>query len=90
MKHTIYFKTQQEMLDYFPDGVVPNNFLAIIGDEESGKTVLFSSTNNIDGSSEEIGGYVDTPETKAELSYATEKTEDILVGQHTSTVEIQN
>ena len=87
MKHSIYFKSQEELQTYFPDGV-PNNFLAIVEDED--KTVLFSSTNNIDGTGESIGGYVDNPETIAELSYATTKSETILVGDSQSTIVVED
>lgn len=77
-KHTIYFKTVQEMNDYFPDGV-PNNFLAIVNNGED-KTLLYTSSNNeqLGGPTEAQGGYNDSPETTKELSDATDKSEDIL------------
>lgn len=76
MKITQYFKTVQELNDYYPNGV-PSTVLAIV--EE--KNVLYTSSNNEfigGGPVENQGGYIDSPETVAEIGTATVKTETIL------------
>lgn len=49
MKHTQYFKNETEFNNYFPDGVVPSNVLAVIGEYEK----VYTQTNNINGTSYE-------------------------------------
>lgn len=70
MKLTKYFKTVQEMNNYYPNGV-PSNVLAIV---EEGN-VLYTSSNNevMGGPSESQGGYIDSPT-------AVDKSEEILYG----------
>lgn len=74
MKHTIHFKTVEEMNNYFPEGV-PNNFLAIVQEEDSEEAVLYTSSNNYTGTgkTESQGGYIDSP-------VAVDKSEEILYG----------
>lgn len=93
MKITQFFKTQEEMLNYYNNDVknIPSSVLAIVGEEDEDK-VLYTNTNNqsVSGEMSEQGGYVDSPETLAELSYATSKSEEILVGNENSTIEVVN
>lgn len=93
MKITQFFKTQEEMLRYYNNDVknIPSSVLAIVGEEDEDK-VLYTNTNNqsVSGEMSEQGGYVDSPETLAELSYATSKSEEILVGNENSTIEVVN
>ena len=93
MKITQFFKTQEEMLRYYNNDVknIPSSVLAIVGEEDEDK-VLYTNTNNqsVSGEMNTEGGYVDSPETLAELSYATSKSEEILVGNTNSTIEVVN
>lgn len=83
MKQTMFFKSEAEMLQYFGNDKsrIPSNILAIVGDE--GSQVLFSTTNNIDGQTVDQGGYIDSPEEKAETAYCVAKSEAILEGEQT-------
>lgn len=93
MKITQFFKTQEEMLRYYNNDVknIPSSVLAIVGEEDEDK-VLYTNTNNqsVSGEMSEQGGYIDSPETLEELSYATSKSEEILVGNENSTIEVVN
>lgn len=71
MKRTEYYNSQEELNNYYPDGI-PSTVLAIVKGEE-GKSVLFTTSNNesAGGTMEDQGGYnidEDTQE-KIEVSY---------------------
>lgn len=73
MKNTLYFKTEEEKNQYFPDGV-PSNILAVVGEEG----VLYTSSNNrnMTGVSESQGGYVTDPADEARITYLEENKAD--------------
>ena len=64
MKNTLYFKTEEEKNQYYPDGV-PSNILAIVGEEG----VLYTSSNNreMSGTMESQGGYNTDPVDSARI-----------------------
>lgn len=64
MKNTLYFKTEEEKNQYYPDGV-PSNILAIVGE----KGVLYTSSNNreMSGTMESQGGYNTDPVDSARI-----------------------
>lgn len=64
MKNTLYFKTEEEKNQYYPDGV-PSNILAIVGKEG----VLYTSSNNreMSGTMESQGGYNTDPVDSARI-----------------------
>lgn len=83
MKLTQYFTSTEEMNNYYPSGV-PSNVLAIVQPAEGASAVLYTSSNNqpMGGGSEEQGGYIDSPEEKAEKAEALSYTEAILEGEN--------
>lgn len=60
------FNTEEEMNNYFPDGV-PNNVLGIV-DNPTGNNVLYTSSNNQIVTGEEEGGYITAPEDLARIA----------------------
>ena len=60
------FNTEEEMNNYFPDGV-PNNVLGIV-DNPAGNNVLYTSSNNQIVTGEEEGGYITAPEDLARIA----------------------
>lgn len=70
MKKTIYFKTEEEKNNYFPNGV-PSNVLAIVQSDGDSPAVLYTSSNNspMKGTMESQGGYITNPADEARITY---------------------
>ena len=83
MKKSIYFNSEAEMLQYFNGDVsnIPSNILAIVPANTS--YAMFSTSNNqsSSGTMSDQGGYIDSPEEIEEMSYAVNKTNEILEGE---------
>ena len=79
----MYFSSTQEMNDYFKDGV-PSNVLAIVQPTENAPAVLYTSSNNkaMGSSTEEQGGYIDSPQEIVEKAEALSYCEVILEGEN--------
>ena len=89
MKQYKYFKTVQDVIDYYGSvDNVPSKVIAVVGENEA----LFTSSNNFIEEAVPVvqGGYVESPEEKAEYAYATSLSSYTLVGNSPSTIEIQN
>lgn len=75
MKTMMVFKTKSELESYFGDSI-PSKILAIVEDAKTGSSyvtnALFSATNNIDGSFENIGN--------SAISYIAELNEELPTG----------
>lgn len=82
----MYFKTEEEMNQYFPNGV-PSNVICIVGENEA----IYTSSNNYisEGVPVSQGGDIETPEQKAEYAYATALSGDIRYGDTPSTLEVE-
>ena len=66
----MYFKTEEEKNQYFPNGV-PSNILAIVQADADSPAVLYTTSNNssMSGTMKSQGGYATDPEDKARISY---------------------
>lgn len=85
MKNYKYFKNVEDVVAFYGAiDKIPSKDLIIVGDNEA----MFTSSNNFtdEGLSSDQGGYVESPEEKAEYAYATTLSSYTLVGESVSEI----
>lgn len=88
MKHYQYFKTVEDVVAYYGStDNIPSKVMVIVGDNEA----MFTTSNNFtyEGVSVDQGGYVESPEQKAEWAYATALSSYTLTGNGLSTITVE-